>query len=108
MTPVIALDAMGGDRAPEEIVSGAVEAVRSWGARIVLTGRPGQLRPLLAGHHMLDEITIVAADDALAMDEGALGSWRRPRSSIAVACQLVRQGHAAAARPGCGCGRWQA
>ena len=30
------------------------------------------------------------------MDEGALASWRRPRSSIAVACQLVRRGQAAA------------
>src|SRR5258708_27555924 len=28
------------------------------------------------------------------MDEGALASWRRPRSSIAVACQLVRRGQA--------------
>jgi glycerol-3-phosphate acyltransferase PlsX len=30
------------------------------------------------------------------MDEGALASWRRPRSSVAVACQLVRRGQAAA------------
>ena len=30
------------------------------------------------------------------MDEGALASWRRPRSSMAVACQLIRRGQAAA------------
>ncbi|MEP7023883.1 MAG: phosphate acyltransferase, partial [Actinomycetota bacterium] len=36
------------------------------------------------------------AEDSLAMDEGALASWRRPRSSIAVACQLVRRGQATA------------
>ena len=30
------------------------------------------------------------------MDEGALASWRRPRSSIAMACQLVHRGQAAA------------
>ncbi len=87
---------MGGDHAPDEIVAGAVAAVRSKSAQVVLTGRPGQLRPLLARHGMLGDIRIVNADDSLAMDEGALVSWRRPRSSIAVACQLVRRGHAAA------------
>jgi glycerol-3-phosphate acyltransferase PlsX len=92
----IAVDAMGGDHAPAEIVAGAVTAARSSGLRIVLTGRPGLLRPLLAGHGAIDEIMIVPADEALAMGEGALASWRRPRSSIAVACQLVRRGQAAA------------
>jgi phosphate acyltransferase len=87
---------MGGDHAPDEIVAGAVSAVRNHHAQVVLTGRPGQLRPLLARHGMLAGIRIVAADDSLAMDEGALASWRRPRSSIAIACQLVRRGQAAA------------
>jgi glycerol-3-phosphate acyltransferase PlsX len=45
--------------------------------------RPGQVR-------------IVSADDSLAMDEGALASLRRPRSSAAIACQLVRRGQAQA------------
>jgi phosphate acyltransferase len=93
---LVAVDAMGGDHAPEEIVAGVVAAVRSNSAHAVLTGRPGQLRPLLAKHGMLADIRIVSADDSLAMDEGALASWRRPRSSIAVACQLVRRGQAAA------------
>jgi glycerol-3-phosphate acyltransferase PlsX len=93
---LIAVDAMGGDHAPAEIVAGAVAAVRSNDAQVLLTGRPGQLRPLLAGHGMLADIRIVSADDSLSMDEGALASWRRPRSSIAVACQLVRRGQAAA------------
>jgi glycerol-3-phosphate acyltransferase PlsX len=87
---------MGGDHAPAEIVAGAVSAARAGGLRIVLTGRPGQLRPLLASHGATDEIRIVPAEDAIGMAEGALASWRRPRSSIAVACQLVRRGQAAA------------
>ena len=37
---LIAVDAMGGDNAPAEIVAGAVAAARSGGPRIVLTGRP--------------------------------------------------------------------
>jgi glycerol-3-phosphate acyltransferase PlsX len=87
---------MGGDHGPAEIVAGAVAAVRSGRLRILLTGRPGQLRPLLAGHHAAGEIPVVPAEDSLGMDEGALASWRRPRTSIAVACQLVRRGQASA------------
>jgi phosphate acyltransferase len=90
---VIAVDAMGGDHAPAEIVAGAVSAARD-GIPVLLTGRPGVLRPLLAKHGALAGIQIVPAEDSIAMDEGALASWRRPRSSIAVACQLVRRGQA--------------
>jgi phosphate acyltransferase len=112
-----ALDAMGGDHAPDAIVAGAVAAAREHGLRVVLTGRLGQLRPLLAGlgvaaqgaaahgagrhgpaRHGAEpgEIWLVPAEDSVDMGEGALAGWRRPRSSIAVACQLVRRGQAAA------------
>jgi phosphate acyltransferase len=91
----IAVDAMGGDHAPAEIVAGAVSAARD-GISVLLTGRPGVLRPLLARHGALADIQIVPAEESIAMHEGALASWRRPRSSIAVACQLVRRGQAAA------------
>lgn len=93
---LIAVDAMGGDHAPAEIVAGAVLAARETSTHIVLTGRPGLLRPLLAKHSTPANVHIVPAEDSVAMDEGALASWRRPRSSIAVACQLVRRGQAAA------------
>lgn len=93
-TSAIAVDAMGGDHAPAEIVAGAVAAARDHGVSIVLTGRAGQLRPLLSRHGALGEIPVVTAEDAIAMHEGALAGWRRPRSSIAVACQLVRLGQA--------------
>lgn len=94
--PVVAVDAMGGDNAPDEIVAGSVLAFREWGIRIVLIGRPGQVRPLLAKHGVLGEIRLVTAEESLSMDEGALASWRRPRSSIAIACQLVHLGQATA------------
>jgi phosphate acyltransferase len=73
-----------------------VAAARELSTHIVLTGRPGLLRPLLARHGSPANVHIVPAEDSLAMDEGALASWRRPRSSIAVACQLVRRGQAGA------------
>jgi glycerol-3-phosphate acyltransferase PlsX len=92
----IAVDAMGGDHAPDEIVAGAVQAVREHGIPIVLVGAPRPLTEALHRHDATAEITIVRAEEALAMDEGALASLRRPRSSIAVACHLVRRGDACA------------
>jgi glycerol-3-phosphate acyltransferase PlsX len=94
--PPIALDAMGGDHAPGEIVAGAVKAVREHGVPIVLVGAPRALSEALAAHDAGGEIPIVRAEEAIAMDEGALASLRRPRSSIAVACHLVRRGDASA------------
>lgn len=94
--PAIAVDAMGGDHAPEEIVKGAVRAVREHGVRLVLVGRLPELTSLLSKEGARAEIPVVHADDALTMHEGALASWRRPRSSVAVACRLIRRGDASA------------
>nr|WP_312885637.1 phosphate acyltransferase PlsX [Lipingzhangella halophila] len=94
--PVIAVDAMGGDNAPEEIVKGAVRAVREHSVRLVLVGKLPELTSLLTKEEARGEIPVVHADDALAMHEGALASWRRPRSSVAVACRLIRRGDATA------------
>lgn len=87
---------MGGDHAPHEIVAGAVHAVRERGLRVVLVGAPRVLHEALAEHDAAREIPIVRAEEALAMDEGALASLRRPRSSIAVACHLLRRGDVSA------------
>jgi glycerol-3-phosphate acyltransferase PlsX len=87
---------MGGDHAPAQVVAGAITATAEHGISVALTGRPSQLRPLLGTRPLGGDVRVVPADDSLAMDEGALASWRRPRSSVAVACQLVRRGQAAA------------
>jgi glycerol-3-phosphate acyltransferase PlsX len=94
--PRVAVDAMGGDEAPEQVVAGAVAATREHGVRVVLVGHARRVRDLLRDYDALGEIPIAHAEDALAMDEGALAGLRRPRSSVAVACHLIRRGHAAA------------
>jgi glycerol-3-phosphate acyltransferase PlsX len=97
--PVLAIDAMGGDHAPDEIVAGALAAHREHGIQILLAGPAARLRQALTAIGVdprSGELGIVPAEDNLAMDEGALASLRRPRSSVAVACQLVRRGEAAA------------
>jgi glycerol-3-phosphate acyltransferase PlsX len=94
--PVIAVDAMGGDHAPDEIVAGALAAQREHGLTTLLTGPPARLRPVIARLGAGPELRVVPAEDVVGMEEGALAGLRRPRSSIAVACQLVRRGHASA------------
>lgn len=94
--PVIAVDAMGGDYAPDEIVAGALAAQRENDLTVLLTGPPARLRPVISRLRAGPELRVVPAEDVVRMDEGALSSFRRPRSSIAVACQLVRRGQASA------------
>jgi glycerol-3-phosphate acyltransferase PlsX len=94
---VVAVDAMGGDHAPREIVAGALAAQRERGIRVILAGHPPQLAAELAAlGAAAGEIAIAPAEDVLGVDEGALAIRRRPRSSIAIACQLVRRGQATA------------
>jgi glycerol-3-phosphate acyltransferase PlsX len=96
---VIAVDAMGGDHAPDEIIAGALAAQREHGVRVLLTGPAARLQQALAEMGAAPDaggLRVMPAEDNLAMDEGALASLRRPRSSVAVACQLVRRGDAAA------------
>jgi len=86
----VAVDAMGGDRAPEEIVAGAVEA-RSDTVEPVLFGRRKELEPLAQG------LEIVHADDVVAMDEKPSDAAREKRaSSMFAACRAVGEGSAQA------------
>ena len=96
LEPVIAVDAMGGDYAPDEIVAGALAAQREHGVITLLAGPPARLRPVIARLGAGSELRVVPAEDVVGMGEGALAGFRRPRSSIAVACQLVRRGQASA------------
>ncbi|GAA2435854.1 phosphate acyltransferase PlsX [Actinomadura vinacea] len=92
----VAVDTMGGDHAPEAVIEGAVAAVRAHGVRLVLVGQAPRIRRELDRHGIVGEIPIVHADEALDMGEGALAGWRKPRSSIAIACHLIKQGRASA------------
>ena len=92
----VAVDTMGGDHAPGEVIAGAVAAVRDHGVRLVLVGQAPRIRRELDRHGVVGEIPIVHADEALDMGEGALAGWRKPRSSIAIACHLIKQGRASA------------
>jgi glycerol-3-phosphate acyltransferase PlsX len=91
----IAIDAMGGDRAPGEIVAGALRAREELGVDILLVGDPQQIEAVLPTKTNLTQVEIVPAEDAIAMDEEPLNAIRRkPKASINVSMSLVKQGKA--------------
>jgi glycerol-3-phosphate acyltransferase PlsX len=92
----IAVDAMGGDFAPQEIVAGAVEAARDFGISVILTGPIDVLQRELQKHQYPEElIEIVAADETIEMGEHPARAVRKKKNaSVVVANQLVKDGKA--------------
>lgn len=90
----IAVDAMGGDYAPQEIVAGVLLAAAEFDATILLVGDEGRVRPLLRGP-AADLITVVHAPEAVAMDLTPSTAIRScERTSLGVAVNLIKRGDA--------------
>jgi glycerol-3-phosphate acyltransferase PlsX len=92
----IAVDAMGGDHAPQVNVDGAIAAFREFGIETILVGRSADLSHLLedAGFSGTG-IEIVDAPDVVTMHDPATAAIRGKRnSSIRVAANCVRDGRA--------------
>jgi glycerol-3-phosphate acyltransferase PlsX len=96
--PVIALDAMGGDDAPRQIVQGAVDAARGLAVRVALVGCEEEVRAELAGTgYDGDLIEIVPASEVIEMEEApALAARQKKDSSIVVGLKLVKDRKASA------------
>lgn len=93
----IAVDAMGGDLAPGEIVTGAWRAATELDVKVLLVGDREQIETCLAPHGRSENIEIVPASGAIAMEEEPLAAIRRkPQASINVAVNLVKQRRAGA------------
>ena len=92
----IALDAMGGDKAPAETVFGAIQATREYGIGVYLVGRENLIRAELAKYDINGlDLPIVHTDEEIAMDEHPATAVRRKKdASMILALQLVRDGGA--------------
>ncbi|BAZ44178.1 fatty acid/phospholipid synthesis protein PlsX [Chondrocystis sp. NIES-4102] len=93
----IAVDAMGGDFAPKEIVAGAIQASTELNLDILLVGDQQQIAPLVKKYDSngTAHIEIVHAEDVITMKEEPLtGIRRKPKASINVAMDLVKQKNA--------------
>ncbi|MBM3500835.1 MAG: phosphate acyltransferase PlsX [Armatimonadetes bacterium] len=93
----IAVDAMGGDRAPDEIVAGALDSCEEPGHELILVGQPDAIRACTAGRKFpAERVEVRPAAGVVGMGESPASSLKRRETSIAVAVQLVRDGEAQA------------
>jgi glycerol-3-phosphate acyltransferase PlsX len=98
MQTVIAVDAMGADKAPDPEISGAIQAARELSVQVLLVGPSDELGPrlkdALKGQKL--PIEIVHASERIGMDEKAVTAVRNKKdSSMRVGLKLVREGRAA-------------
>lgn len=96
-TTTVALDAMGGDNAPGEIVKGAIEAVQKRkDIKVLLTGKEGLLKKILSEYtYPKEQIEVISASEVIETAETPVTAIRRKKdSSLVVAMNLVKQGEA--------------
>lgn len=89
----IAVDAMGGDRAPRVVIEGAVNAANKYNYHMVLVGDTRNINKFLKFHdYPSEKISIQHASQKVKMDEPAAVSFRKKKdSSIAVGMNLLKE-----------------
>jgi glycerol-3-phosphate acyltransferase PlsX len=92
----VALDAMGGDHAPAEIVLGAIQAAREYRVGVLLVGPQDAIHAELVKHDTTGlDLEIVHTDEVIGMDEHPAEAVRsKKRNSITLAHELTRDGKA--------------
>ena len=94
---VVAVDAMGGDRAPEEIVAGALAAAEQLDLGILLVGTKDDLAPLLPNGSPPEGVEIQSSTEVIAMHDEPASSVRTKKDSSIVQCaRAVQEGRAQA------------
>lgn len=89
----IVVDAMGGDYAPENIISGVIEAVKEYHVPIALVGQEDRVKAELKKYsYPHDLIEIIHAPEVVAMDDHAAASIRQKKnSSITIGINLLKK-----------------
>src|SRR6185437_16741811 len=93
----IAVDAMGGDRAPVPEVEGAIHAARQYGHRVLLVGNSPAVERELKNHKSIGDlpIEVIHAPDRITMhDHAAKAARGKKDSSMHVCARLVASGKA--------------
>lgn len=91
--PKIAVDAMGGDRAPEVVIEGALLARQELGVEIVLVG-PAEIIAAELAKHPAASIAIAPASQVVPMHESPSVALRKKNSSMKVAFDMMKRGEA--------------
>jgi len=94
----IAIDAMGGDHAPQEIIKGALEALEVHkDIQLIFVGKEEEIKKHLTGNIDPARVEIVHCNEVIAMDEHPATAYRKKKdASITVATRLVKEGKAQA------------
>ncbi|WP_028322325.1 phosphate acyltransferase PlsX [Desulfatiglans anilini] len=94
---IVAVDAMGGDFAPDAVVEGAVAAAKERGIEVLLVGREPEIRRSLRSQRGESRVSVHHCEDVVEMGESPLKAVRGKKSaSIRVAFELVKAGKAQA------------
>lgn len=92
----IAIDGMGGDYAPAEVIAGAVEWIKKSDDQILLVGKNDVIAQILQNFtYPAERIKIISAPQVIEMEESPAVAMRRKKdASIVVATRLVKEGQA--------------
>lgn len=91
----IALDAMGGDFAPEVNILGAIEAVSDSEIEVILVGDEKKINEFLKEKKdFKGKVSVLNAEDQILMDENVSTAIRRKNTSMRKAIELVKEGKA--------------
>ena len=91
----IAVDAAGGDYAPDEIVKGALEATAGQDMEIILLGDQPSIEALLARENSVARITIIHTTQHISCDENPVQAVRsKPDSAVVRGIDMLKQGMA--------------
>ncbi|SNZ13127.1 phosphate acyltransferase PlsX [Hydrogenobacter hydrogenophilus] len=89
--PRIAVDCMGGDYAPEEIVKGCLLASKEFDLILYLVGQQERIENILGKNYDKDRLQIVHAEDVVGMGEPPSNVLKKKKSSLYVAGLLLRE-----------------
>jgi phosphate acyltransferase len=89
----IAIDAMGGDFGPAPIISGVIEALKAKDFEPILVGVATEILQLVPQNY-ISRVKIVDCADVISMHDHATDALKKKESSIYVATELVKNGHA--------------
>ena len=93
----VALDAMGGDNAPDEIIKGAIEAVQEKdNIKVFLVGKKVSIENSLSKYeYNKEQIEVISAEEVITNDEAPVMAIRsKKNSSIVVGMNLMKNGEA--------------
>lgn len=92
----VAMDAFGGDNAPDEVIKGAAKAVKAYGVEVILCGEESKVRERMKALGVSEEgITVKDADGVIRIEDNPTDIRKsKLNSSMGVAFQLVKNGEA--------------